>query len=285
MRLSLSTNWCNRRIESGERIAEKALQLGFDELELGYHTTQQQVAGFRRMLGSIPVGSVHAFCPVPISAPQGYPELYQLASFDEEARKMALLQVRRNIAFAADIGASTLVLHAGRVACASWFESWYRRRREKRGVKLLSVFRIQLEAIVPDLERAGVTLALENLPYFEGFPNRYELGQILGWNLGDRIRGWYDTGHARVCEAMGWEKPIGLSDGESLRAYAGLHLNDVMDKTDDHLAPSFGKVDFAALKPLAEAVRHIVFEPHPGVSEADLKTGIAHIRSVWQVRK
>ena len=27
MRLSLSTNWCNRRLESGEAIAEKALEL------------------------------------------------------------------------------------------------------------------------------------------------------------------------------------------------------------------------------------------------------------------
>ena len=39
MKLSLSTNWCNRRIESGEEIADKAMELGFTELELGYHTT------------------------------------------------------------------------------------------------------------------------------------------------------------------------------------------------------------------------------------------------------
>ena len=29
MRLSLSTNWCNRRIEDGRAIADKALELGF----------------------------------------------------------------------------------------------------------------------------------------------------------------------------------------------------------------------------------------------------------------
>src|SRR5574344_2700375 len=105
MRLSLSTNWCNRRMESGEEIADKAMELGFQELELGYHTTLFQVKGFKARLDQIPVGSIHAFCPVPISAPQGYPELYSLASFDEESRKMAKLMIGRNVKFAAEMGA------------------------------------------------------------------------------------------------------------------------------------------------------------------------------------
>lgn len=102
MKLSLSTNWCNRRLKTGEEIAEKALELGFDELELGFHTPIDQVAGFKRMLDRIPVGSVHAFCPVPISAPCGYPELYSLASFDEDQRALARFHVKRNIEFAAE---------------------------------------------------------------------------------------------------------------------------------------------------------------------------------------
>ena len=97
MKFSLSTNWCNRRIESGEEIAEKAMELGFEELELGFHTTQAQVKGFKARLDQIPVGSVHAFCPVPISAPQGYPELYPLASLDENDRAIARVHVKKNI--------------------------------------------------------------------------------------------------------------------------------------------------------------------------------------------
>ena len=122
MKFSLSTNWCNRRIEDGREIAEKAMALGFSELELGFHTTMQQVPGFKAMLDRIPVGSVHAFCPVPLSAPQGYPELYQLATRDEEGRKMAVLQVLRNIAFAEEMGADTVVLHAGRVPFGRIFD-------------------------------------------------------------------------------------------------------------------------------------------------------------------
>ena len=89
MQFALSTNWCSQRLESGEAIADKALELGFDALELGFRTTPGQADGFRRALGRIRVGSVHAFCPVPVSAPEGYPELYQLASLDEDARRIA----------------------------------------------------------------------------------------------------------------------------------------------------------------------------------------------------
>lgn len=279
MKLSLSTNWCNRRLERGEEIAEKALELGFSELELGYHTTQEQVRGFRAMIDHIPVGSVHAFCPVPISAPQGYPELYQLASLDEEAVKMALFQVKRNLAFAADIGADTVVLHAGRVTCSSWFRWAYERKRLSRGIKTLDRFRKTLDALLPELERQKVTLALENLPYFEGFPNEYELTKILSWDLGGWVKGWYDTGHARVRSCCGWssERTSDLNPS----SYGGMHLNDVVDVSDDHLAPSFGRVDFVALKEFAQCVSHVVFEPSAAVSERDLRKGVAFIRANW----
>ena len=163
----MSTNWCNGRFEDGEAIAEEALLLGFEELELGYNTTPEQVPGFRKMLDRIPVGSVHAFCPVPMSAPCGYPELYQLASFDDEGRRLAALHIRRNIAFTASIGADALVLHAGRVACGGFLKSRDMKRRVKRGAKMVEVFKRELEALVPVLEGNKVTLGLENLPYLE----------------------------------------------------------------------------------------------------------------------
>ena len=285
MKFSLSTNWCNRRIESGAEIAELALSLGFEELELGYHTTKWQADDFKKTLDRIPVGSVHAFCPVPISAPQGYPELYPLASTDEESVKMAHLQVTRNVKFAADIGADTVVLHAGRVRADGFFGS-PESRRIKRGVKMLGAFRKELESLVPVLEKSKVTLALENLPYLEGFPDGYELGKVLEWDLGGWVKGWYDTGHARVRECRGWSKTLDTSTHPSSliphpSSYAGMHLNDVVDVNDDHFAPSFGRVDFAALRDFAQNVRHVVFEPNANVSEDELRKGVAHIRSLW----
>ena len=37
-------------MESGEEIADKAMERGFQELELGYHTTLFQVKGFKARL-------------------------------------------------------------------------------------------------------------------------------------------------------------------------------------------------------------------------------------------
>jgi len=283
VRLSLSTNWCNQRIASGEEIADLALSFGFAELELGYHTTPQQAQGFKARLDAIPVGSVHAFCPVPISAPQGYPELYALASFDAEDRKMAQLQVRRTAAFAADMGAQTVVLHAGRVLCDTWFSRNRPKKRRKAGLKMLEVFKAELSALVPELERLGVTLALENLPYYEGFPDETEMATILKEFEGAPVKAWFDTGHHRVRESNGWVEEVESAPPLPLPppSYAGMHLNDVVDIHDDHLAPGFGKVDFAALKPLAETVRHVVFEPNAEVSETALKNGIAYIHRLW----
>ncbi len=314
MKFALSTNWCNRRLTSGEEIVDCALSLGFDELELGFHTTTEQVAGFTRRRDEMPIGSVHAFCPVPLSAPQGYPELYTLASPHEDARALARFHIEKNIAFAAEMGAETVVLHAGRVAFNSF---WNRRfdsgvlraalqkvggdvtnktyqklltraqaRRTARGKRMLEIFTKELETLVPTLEKHHVTLAFENLPYLEGFPNEAEIASLLKTFADGPIRAWFDTGHHRVREMHRWlateEGALNpLEPGDGVVPFAGLHLNDVVDFDDDHLAPGEGKVDFAALAPLARAVRHVVFEPGCRVSTEALARGLAHIRTLW----
>ena len=264
MRLSLSTNWCNRRMESGEEIADKAIELGFSELELGFHTTMQQIAGFKSRLDRIPVGSVHAFCPVPISAPQGYPELYQLADVDDEGRAMARLQVLRNIKFAADMGADSVVLHAGRVMCRGFLRRFDLRRRVRRGKARIDVFRRELDGLVPELEKFKVRLGLENLPYMEGFPAEWEMEAVCG----DWVQPWFDTGHDFVIKA-------------SRKRALGMHLNDSVGG-DDHLVPGSGKVDFKSLTELAKSSRHLVFEPNASVTESELREGLSYIRKLWE---
>ena len=281
MKLSLSTNWCNRRIESGEEIADKAMELGFEELELGFHTTQAQVKGFKARLDQIPVGSVHAFCPVPISAPQGYPELYPLASLDEHDRAIARVHVKKNIEFAAEMGADAVVLHAGRVMCRGLFRRWDLKRRVKRGQKLVAAFKRELEQMVPILEKNKVTLGLENLPYLEGFPAEWEMKDLVG----DWVKPWLDTGHDFVRRVNQWTVSP-LTSGEDaaspLLQPIGMHINDSQGG-DDHLPPGEGRVDFPMLKTFAENARHVVFEPAANVREAALKKGIAHLKKLWAI--
>lgn len=270
MTFALSTNWCNGRLSSGEEIADLALALGFDALELGFRTTEEQVAGFRRRLDRMPVRSVHAFCPVPLSAPFGHPELYSLATPDPEAARMARLQIVRNIEFTAGIGADALVLHAGRVPCASWFKSRRQPKRLRNGRRVLELFKPRLAELVPVLEKNGVTLGLENLPYLEGFPNEAEMEELAGpW-----VKPWFDTGHdyvRRMTLALACPQP---------KDVLGLHVNDSTGG-DDHLVPGAGKIDFAALAPLAQSARHRVFEPATSVSEEDLRAALASMRQIW----
>ena len=49
---------------------------------------------------------------------------------------------------------------------------------------MLDIFKKELNDLVPVLEKNKVTLALENLPYLEGFPLPTELQKILAWDLG-----------------------------------------------------------------------------------------------------
>ena len=284
MTFALSTNWNNRRLASGEAIVDEALALGFKSLELGFHTTDEQVKGFKARLNEMPVGSVHAFCPVPISAPQGYPELYQLASFDDAARALARVHVRKNVEFAAEMGADAVVLHAGRVMCPTFFKRNRMKKRTKRGRKLVEIFKKELDALVPVLEANKVSLGLENLPYLEGFPNEEEVKDLVG----DWVRPWFDTGHDYVRREKGWIAGAGdgapadktLTDEPPAIVPLGLHLHDSQGG-DDHLAPGEGKIDFAALLPMAKTARHLVLEPSASVSEDSLRKGLAFLKRTW----
>ena len=131
---------------------------------------------------------------------------------------------------------------------------------------------------MPVLEKNSVTLAFENLPYLEAFPDEAEMEDILGRINSPFVGSWFDTGHDRVREVHGWKS----DPGKTPRQPVGMHLNDVEKYNDDHYAPGGGKVDFAALEPIAKGARHIVFEPGAGVTEEELAEGISRIRAIWR---
>lgn len=310
MRFALSTNWRRNPSEDGAQIADEARALGFDALELGFRTQPEQLPGFKRRLDQMPVDSVHAYCPVPIGAPSGHPELHQLATKDETERALARLLMKKTIACAAELGAKVVVTHAGYVDLDGLFvncgsdvlkrllkdkdgkedvtRAVYRKhlakaraRRAKRGLKLLELFKRELDLLIPELERAGVTLALENLPRLEGFPNADEGERLMKDYAGAPVRLWFDTGHARVRECHLWSDPATTIATRVADHVCGMHLNDVKDYHDDHRQPGWGGVDFAALRPLAQRDILRVFEPHEPVTAEELRTSLERIRAQW----
>jgi sugar phosphate isomerase/epimerase len=106
------------------------------------------------------------------------------------------------------------------------------------------------------------------------------MNALLDEFAGAPLKAWFDTGHHLVRVNRGWTRGVCPFRGDRV---AGLHLNDVKDLSDDHLAPGEGNVDFAALETLAKSVRHVVFEPSASISEESLKNSVAFIRDRWRL--
>ena len=281
---ALSTNWNNSRLNDGAAIADEAEELGFDALELGFRTQPEQLPGFRSRLDRMPVTSVHAYCPVPIGAPSGHPELYQLCSPDANERALARMLLEKTFSCAADLGAKVVVFHAGYADLTTLFGNLFataRKLRVKRGRKLLETFMREFETLRPSLEKKGIVLALENLPRQEGFPNLDEAKELMKAFEGAPLRLWFDTGHALVRETHGWAGESAHMAAELAPWICGMHLNDVRGPEDDHQEPGWGNVDFARLTFLAKRDILRVFEPHRPVPFDDLKDALLYMRNMW----
>lgn len=311
MRLALSTNWNNWRLDDGAAIADEAVALGFDALELGFNTSPGQIAGFKSRLDGMPVDSVHSYCPVPLGAPCGHPELHLLASLDEDERAMASLFMRKTLDCAMEMGARAVVAHAGYVDFDGLFSrcgaaalnaalvgkdgrpdatrpAYARKlakalpRRRKAGARHLDAFKSSIAPLLDAFAAAKVDLCLENLPSLEGFPDADEAEALMAEFDGSPLRLWFDTGHAKVRESHLWEEGADAILSRLGRFVRGVHLNDVKDFSDDHRQPGWGSVDFAALKTLARCDGVLrVFEPKRLVSFDELKKSLEDVRRLW----
>lgn len=308
MRFSLSTNWNVRRHRTGEALVDEARELGFEALELGYHMTEELAEGIRRRVraGAVTVDSVHAYCPVPLGAPHGYPELYLLASLDEDERAMAAILIGRTLAFATEMRARAVVLHAGRVFLKSLFgelgtrtlvealdgpggvggAAYQRllgkalRRRSARVGKYADLFCKSLETLLPQFERAGVALCLENLPSVEAFPDEREMLALKRRFDTPALAYWHDLGHGQVREFLGWSRNAAAAE-ELLPVTRGIHIHDALPLMNDHLPPGRGAIDFKAFAFYGQSDVIRVFEPAPDVPAGELAESLARVRQAW----
>lgn len=285
-------------------MADTAVELGFDGLELGYNLKPANVDGIKARIaaGAVSVKSVHAFCPVPESAKSGHPELYRITGTDEEARAEAVKMILENLAFAADIGASAVVLHAGRILSVSrmWPGVFARisaertdgfifrflngrmlKTRAKLFPTALDSVRKSLDELLPEFEKRGLQLALENLPSFDAVPQPDEMLALLSDYSSPALAAWFDIGHGQVMENAGYGSAAEAAR-KLLPRLAGIHIHDVIGPGGDHYAPGTGGIDFGNLKFLADEKLIHTFEPGCGnVSAEELKKSLAFIRGIW----
>lgn len=302
MDLYLSTNWNAARHAAGEALVDEILDLGVAGVELGYQMGEPQVAGVRRRVasGALRVASVHAYCPFPPGAPGGHPELYLIASRDDDDRAMAVMLLQRSLSLAAEVGAHAVVVHAGRIDVSPDSRALIdaaeddgvdgrrylklrqrnQRRRARRAGKHLDALRRSLDALLPNCTAGRVKLCLENLPAWEAVPTEEEMLDLMRQYAGAPLAYWHDLGHGQVRGNLGWIDHRAWA--ERLLPYTcGLHIHDVHPLTHDHLVPGAGKLPFEDFAWYGPSAVLKVLEPAPGTPAAEIRLGLAHLRRAW----
>lgn len=303
MKFAVSTHWNAGWHTSGEAMIDDVLALGVDQVELGYNLGVDQVPGVRRRVqeGAVTVCSVHNYCPTPVGAPYGHPELFLLSARDRRTRASAVLHTSSTIQFAAEIGAGVVVMHAGRVgmrhistrllqlyARGRQFSPRYEKlrtrllmKREKLAPACLEHIKAGLEELLPFLARHNVRLAIENLPSWETVPNESELEQLLNQFDSPWLCAWHDTGHGRLREILGFSSSARWLEKYGPRL-AGMHIHDVTATGCDHVMPPLGTMDFTAFKPFIRSDMVLVFEPAPGTPTDEIRQGLRVVGDAWR---
>lgn len=294
--LALSTRWNTGRHGNGEALIAEILELGFRKVELGYDLTLDLVPGVRAMVadGSVAVGSVHNFCPVPPDMPNGHPELFALASPDPQTRANAVRHTANTVRFAAEMGARVVIVHAGRVSMRNrtvkLAQLAERGRRdspayERTFVKAVAerdrardrhrdALYAALDALQPTLAANRVALALENLPSWEAFPSEPEILELVRRYDNGSLRYWHDFGHAGIRDRMGFADSAVWLDKLAF-GLAGFHIHESRGTRDVHSLPPSEKTVFSALNTRPDSDTLLVFEPSPNADRESLRQGRA----------
>ncbi len=303
MNFSLSTRWNASRHRDGARMIDEIRDLGFVEVELGHDLRSDLVSGVRQAIsaGTVRVGSVHNFCPVPLGYTRGSPDLYSPCATDAYEQESAVRNTRRTIEFASETGTGWVVMHGGRVEMADRTGELARRylrgeragsagydklrmrqllEREKKGRRHLAILRRFLETLLPKADALGCRLAIEIQPAWESVPTELEVFDLLTEFNSANLRYWHDLGHGQIRENLGFINHRRWL--ERLEPFlAGMHIHDVAAPLRDHLPPGQGDMDFTRFAWIASRILPRVLEPHPEITVPELMEGVCRLRRQW----
>ena len=172
--------------------------------------------------------SLHA--PITASLSNGeWGETFSTAISDEERRRKTLTEAEAALAVAQTIPFKYLVVHLGVPDV----------QRPAQGENSREAARRSVEALYDMAQRAGVQLALEVIPNALSTPDA--LVKLIEDDLEDMNVGiCVDVGHAHILGDVG--DAIECCSGHIVTT----HLHDNRGKSDDHLPPGHGSIDWGA---------------------------------------
>jgi len=301
----VSTAWATKSTSDVELILQKFKNIAVSVLELEYRITEQM---WKKLILKLreqkfQVVSLHNFCPLPnfLQPEDGAADALLFSSLDEEERKLAVKYGIRTLQQAHELEVQAVVFHFGRVEMDDepelfygYFdrqevgsENWQKDRdrileeRRKKRQKYLDAVLFSLEQLNREAEKLGVFIGVENRVHVREIPSFDDFAEIFARFDGGRVRFWYDVGHARVLEVLGFLEPFQI-----LKAYhdrlIGVHFHDVRGY-GDHWAPGQGEVDFKQLKSLLSKSKSDyikVIEVHDKVSPEELVSGIQFLQQL-----
>ena len=277
-------------------------ELGFEYAELSHGIRISLLPGIIEAVdaGEIKISTLHNFCPLPIGVNHAAPNLFKFTSLDARERENAYRHSIKTLETAARLKAQLVVLHMGCIEMKEYTDRLLdmvgngekespkyhklclelEQKREQKKERHVQLAGEMLQRLSEQAQRYGLKLGVENREALEEIPLESDFGFFFNEFDAPWICYWHDTGHAQIKENLGFiQHALHL---ESLAdRLAGFHIHDVQFPGRDHCPPGSGMIDFAALKPFVRPHHIKVFELNPGLEVEDVRTGVAHLKSIW----
>lgn len=259
MEYALSTMWGVKRYPTLGPFFKEAEAVGFTSFELNHGVDSSMLEG----LDGRKIQSIHEPCPADIPTSVLKRNDWLVSSLDEGKRAKGVASIKRSIDFASATGASTVVVHPGRVDSRLDTEARMRELYDA-GLRFSAEYEAMLGENIAARARAvpanlaqtakslaelalyaqgkGIALGLENRYHYHELPSPTELGILLQAGPPGVIGFWYDTGHAETMSRMGFFPHSDWLDGYSSRII-GAHFHDV-DSLEDHRIPGQGSLSW-----------------------------------------
>ncbi len=276
--------------------------LGFEYAELSHGIRLGLVPGILDAVnaGEIKISSLHNFCPLPLGVNHASPNLYEFSDERPRQRELAVKYTLKTFEFARRVKAPAVVLHLGSIEMKDYTDklgamlerdgkrtSKYEKlraeaaaSREARKGKAVGRVYDTLRKILPEAEKRGLKLGIENRQALEEIPLEADFEFFFREFDSPNVVYWHDVGHGQIKENLGFLHPVQHLESLAGRL-AGFHIHDVVFPAGDHAAPGTGTVDFAALKPFVKPGHIKVFELSPSLPVKAVQCGVTHVKIIW----